>query len=42
MKETDRKHIEKTGPKELAWFVGLWALGVAAVLLLGLLIKLVI
>lgn len=42
MKEQDRQHIEKTGPKELAWFVGLWALGVAAVLLLGFLIRVVI
>ena len=42
MKEKDRKHIEKTGPKELAWFVGLWTLGVTAVLLLGLIIKLFI
>lgn len=42
MREQDRKHIEKTGPKELAWFAGLWVLGVAAVLLLGLLIRVVI
>jgi hypothetical protein len=42
MREIDRKHIEKTGLKEFAWFVGLWALGVTAVLVLGLLIKLFI
>lgn len=42
MREQDRKHIDKTGPKELAWFVGLWALGVAAVILLGFFIKLFI
>lgn len=42
MREQDRGHIEKTGPKELAWFVGLWALGVAAVILLGFFIKLFI
>ena len=42
MREQDRGHIEKTGPKELAWFVGLWTLGVAAVILLGLFIKLFI
>ena len=42
MREQDRGHIEETGPKELAWFVGLWALGVAAVLVLGLLIRLFI
>jgi hypothetical protein len=42
MREPDRKHIEKTGPKELAWFVGLWALGVVTVMLLGLFIKLFI
>lgn len=42
MREQDRNHIEKTGPRELAWFVGLWALGVVAVILLGLFIKLFI
>lgn len=42
MREEKRGHIEKTGPKELAWFVGLWAVGVASVLLLGLFIKLFI
>jgi hypothetical protein len=42
MREQDRRHIEKTGPKELAWFAGLWAVGVAAVIVLGLFIKLFI
>lgn len=42
MREQDRKHIEKTGPKELAWFVGLWALGVAAVIITGAIIRLII
>jgi hypothetical protein len=42
MREEDRTHIDKTGPKEIAWFIGLWALGVAAVLLIGLFIKLFI
>lgn len=42
MKEQDRQPIEKTGPKEIAWFIGLWALGVATILAVGGLIKLVI
>lgn len=42
MKEQDRKPIAKTGPKELAWFIGLWALGVAAILIIGAIIKLFI
>ena len=35
-------HIEKTGWKEVAWFVGLWAIGVGAVLILGAVIKFII
>ncbi|MDY7099421.1 MAG: DUF2474 domain-containing protein [Pseudomonadota bacterium] len=42
MPEDNRPLIKKTGPKELAWFVGLWALGVAAILTVGGLIKLVL
>jgi hypothetical protein len=42
MREDDRGHIEKTGLKEIGWFVGLWALGVAAILIVGGIIKLVI
>jgi hypothetical protein len=42
MREQDRKHIEKTGPKELLWFLGLWALGVLSVVLLGQFIRLFI
>jgi hypothetical protein len=42
MREDERGHIEKTGLKELGWFVGLWALGVATILIVGGLIKLVI
>ena len=34
------RHIEKTGPKELLWFVGLWAGGVAAVAVVAGAIKL--
>ena len=33
-------HIEKTGWKELIWFVGLWATGVGAVFVLAMLIRL--
>ena len=36
------QHIEKTGLKEIAWFVGLWALGVGVILIVGTLIKVVI
>lgn len=39
--ERDR-HIEKTGWKEIGWFVGLWAIGVGAVLILGAAIKFII
>lgn len=42
MREEDRPLVKKTGPKELAWFVGLWALGVAVILAVGGLIKLVL
>lgn len=42
MREQDRAPIRKTGSKEIAWFIGLWALGVAAILVVGGLIKLVI
>lgn len=42
MKERDREPIKRTGPKELAWFIGLWALGVAAILIIGAIIKLFI
>lgn len=35
-------HIEKTGWKEIGWFIALWAFGVAAILVVGTLIKLVI
>ena len=42
MLEDRETHIDKTGLREIAWFVGLWVLGVGAVLLLSLLIKLVV
>jgi len=42
MREKDRTPITKTGPKEIAWFIGLWALGVATILFVGGIIKLVI
>ena len=42
MREEDRPFVKKTGPKEFAWFVGLWALGVATILFVGGLIKLVL
>ena len=42
MREENCPLINKTGPKEIAWFVGLWALGVAIILTVGGLIKLVL
>lgn len=42
MREEDRGHIDRTGPKELAWFIGLWAAGVATILIIASLIKLVL
>lgn len=33
-------HIEKTGLKEIAWFIGLWALGFTTILIVGGIIKL--
>ncbi len=35
-------HIEKTGWREIGWFVALWCLGVGAVTIVGGIIKLVI
>ncbi len=42
MREDERLPIEKTGLKEIAWFFGLWALGVGTVTLVGMVIKLII
>ncbi len=42
MREDKDTHIEKTGPKEILWFVALWALGVTTILIVGGLIKLVL
>ena len=35
-------HLDKTGPKEFAWFVSLWVLGVFTITIIGLIIKLVL
>ncbi len=32
--------VEKTGAKQIGWFIALWALGFATVTLVGLLIRL--
>lgn len=40
-KET-QGHVEKTGLRELLWFLALWAVGVGAILIVGTLIKLVL
>lgn len=42
MREEDRDHIEKTGPKEIAWFIGLWGLGLVTILIVGGIIKLIL
>ena len=39
-KELD--HIDKTGPKEIVWFIVLWILGVAGVGVLAVAIRLVL
>lgn len=41
LKEKDT-HIEKTGPKEIAWFIGLWGLGFTTILIVGGLLKLIL
>ena len=35
-------HVEKTGWREIGWFIALWALGVVTVLTVGAIIKLVL
>jgi len=35
-------HIDKTGPKEIVWFIVLWILGVACVGVLAVVIRLVL
>jgi len=42
MLEERDTHIEKTGLKEVAWFIGLWGLGFATILIVGGIIKLFI
>ena len=39
---TAPRQIDKTGPKEIVWFVVLWILGVAGVGVLALVIRLVL
>ena len=39
MLEERDTHIEKTGLKEVAWFIALWLLGFIAILIIGSLIK---
>ena len=34
-------HIDRTGPKEIGWFIVLWVLGVAGVGVLAVVIRLV-
>ena len=41
LKEKDT-HIEKTGPKEILWFVALWVLGFVTITIVGTIIKLVL
>lgn len=42
MLEDKDTHIEKTGPKEIAWFIALWGLGFATILIVGGVIKLML
>ncbi len=41
LKERDH-HIEKTGFKEIIWFIALWGIGVLSILIVGGLIKLML
>ena len=38
--EEKENHIEKTGPKELLWFIGLWVVGFVTITIVGIIIKL--
>lgn len=42
MRQHDDHLPEKTGPREIAWFIGLWLSGVLVVGIIGFIIKLVI
>jgi len=42
MREEERPQITKTGLKEIAWFFGLWVVGVATILMVGGLVKLIL
>ncbi|MDE0661965.1 MAG: hypothetical protein OXI79_20230 [Gammaproteobacteria bacterium] len=38
----EHHHIDRTGPKEIVWFIALWVLGVAGVGVLAVVIRLVL
>ena len=40
--EEKETHIDKTGPREVLWFIGLWGLGVLTITVIGSLIKLIL
>ena len=40
MREELRTQIQKTGLKEVAWFIALWVMGVAVIISVGGVIKL--
>jgi len=42
MREEERDHISKTGLKEIIWFVALWGVGVATILTIGGIIKIIL
>lgn len=42
MPENDKKPVDRTGLREVGWFIALWCLGVGAVLIVGQVIRLVI
>lgn len=42
MLEDKGTHIEKTGLKEIGWFIALWLLGFATILIVGGIIKMVL
>jgi hypothetical protein len=39
MENSGPKHLSKTGPKEVLWFIGLWLGGVVTISIIGFVIK---
>lgn len=39
MRKSIRTPVDRTGPKEVLWFIALWLIGVTIVVVIGLVIK---